>query len=152
MVTVSAEIEIRAPIELCFDMARNIEIHTQTVWKHTQERVVAGRTSGLIGEGETVTFQAKHFLIRQKLTSRVTDYIRPYKFVDEMKSGAFKNMRHEHEFIDLGNRTLMKDTLYFEAPFGIIGWIVERVILKEYMKRFLTFRNKQLKEIAERAI
>jgi ligand-binding SRPBCC domain-containing protein len=57
-----------------------------------------------------------------------------------------------HEFIDLGNRTLMKDTLYFEAPLGWIGWIVERIVLKDYMKRFLIYRNKQLKDIAERRV
>jgi hypothetical protein len=44
----------------------------------------------------------------------------------------------------------VKDTLYFEVPFGIIGWIVERIILKNYMKWFLDYRNRQLKEIAER--
>ncbi|MGO4106343.1 SRPBCC family protein [Paenibacillus sp. YAF4_2] len=152
LVTVSTEIEIKASIEVCFDMARNIELHTKTVWRHTQENAVAGRTSGLIGEGEFVTFQARHFLIRQKLTSRIIDYNRPHKFVDEMISGAFKSMRHEHEFIDLGNRTLMRDTLQFEAPLGLVGWIVERVILKGYMKRFLNYRNKQLKELAERVV
>jgi hypothetical protein len=70
-------------------MARNIDLHTKTVWSHTQERAVAGRTTGMIGKGETVTFQATHFLIRQKLTSRIIDYTRPFKFVDEMISGTF---------------------------------------------------------------
>jgi len=145
VIKVITEIEIEAPIEVCFDMARDIEIHTKTVWSHTKERAVSGRTTGTISEGETVTYQATHFLIRQKLTSRIIEYKSPNKFVDEMVSGAFKSMRHEHEFIDLGNRTLMKDTLYFEAPLGWIGWIVERIVLKNYMKRFLKYRNKQLK-------
>lgn len=143
MIKVVTEIRINAPIEVCFDLARDIDIHTQTVWPHTRERAVAGTTRGMIGEGETVTFEATHFLIRQRLSSRITDYQRPYRFVDEMMRGAFKSLRHEHSFQQI-DRNLM-----FEAPLGVLGWVVERVILKEYMKRFLQSRNHRLKEIAE---
>jgi ligand-binding SRPBCC domain-containing protein len=149
LITVFTEIEIEAPIEVCFDLARNIDIHTQTVWKHTKERAIAGTTTGMIAEGETVTFQATHFLIRQTHTSKITEFNKPYQFVDEMIKGTFKSMRHEHVFITLGNKTLMKDTLYFEAPLGFVGWVIERIVLKKYMKRFLKYRNTLLKEIAE---
>ncbi|MCR8642014.1 SRPBCC family protein [Paenibacillus sp. N1-5-1-14] len=149
MIRVYTDIEIKAPIETCFDMARNIDVHTQTVWSHTKERAVAGRSTGMINDRETVTFQARHFLIRQKHTSIIKDFTRPYKFVDEMVSGTFKSMRHEHDFIETENGTLMKDTLYFEAPLGLLGWIVERIVLKSYMKRFLEHRNHNLKRIIE---
>ena|GEM_PF-3298824 len=69
--------------------------------------------------------------------------------VDQMVKGAFKSMRHIHEFKDQGTQTLMKDTLIFEAPLGILGLIAERVILKTYMRRFLDDRNQELKKIAE---
>jgi len=78
VVIVETDILIRAPIAICFDLARNIEVHTQTVWKHTKEKAVEGIKKGMIGEGESVTFQATHFLIRQKLTSQITEYRRPY--------------------------------------------------------------------------
>lgn len=149
MVKVITEIEINAAIDVCFDLARNIDVHTQTVWRHTKERAVAGTTTGMINEGETVTFQATHFLIRQKLQSKITAYHRPFLFVDEMMYGAFKRLRHEHDFIDLGNRTLMRDTLVFEAPLGILGWLAERLVLQHYMKRFLMHRNENLKRLAE---
>lgn len=150
MIKVVTETEIMAPVELCFDLARNIEIHTRTVWKHTREEAVGGITEGLINEGESVTFQATHFGIRQKLSSRVTEFSRPHRFVDVMTRGAFKSMRHEHAFMDLGDRTLMKDTLCFEAPLGILGRVVERIILQHYMRRFLQHRNARLKELTER--
>lgn len=46
MIEVTTVTKIYAPIEHCFDLARDIEVHTQTVWKHTRERAVAGVTSG----------------------------------------------------------------------------------------------------------
>lgn len=147
--TVKTEIVVDAPIERCFDLARDIDIHTKTVWKHTKERAIEGVTAGKIGLGEFVTFQATHFGIRQKLTSRIVEYERPYRFVDQMVRGAFKRMRHIHEFEVQGARTIMRDTLIFEAPLGVLGWIAERIVLKEYMRRFLESRNRELKRIAE---
>jgi ligand-binding SRPBCC domain-containing protein len=151
MIKVSTEIQIGAPIEICFDLARNIDIHTETVWKHTKERAISGRVSGMIKDGETVTFEATHFFIRQTLTSKIEEFERPNRFIDEMVSGAFKSMRHEHIFLELDEKTtLMKDILYFEAPIGILGRIVERLVLKPYMKRFIEYRNQKLKEISEK--
>ncbi len=149
MVIVKTEILIDVPVETCFDLARDMTLHTQTVWKHTKEQAVRGTVEGKIGQGEIVTFQATHFLIRQELTSKVTDYQKSHYFADVMVKGAFKSLRHEHAFVDVQGKTLMKDTLIFEAPFGFIGWIAERVVLKWYMRSFLEHRNRQLKKYAE---
>lgn len=130
-------------------VARDIDIHTQTVWKHTMERAIRGVTSGLIGHGQTVTFEARHLGVRQTLTSQITEFKEPFLFVDEMQNGAFKSLRHIHEFKQHGENTIMKDTLHFEAPFGVVGRIVERLVLKSYMRKFLEHRNEELKKIAE---
>lgn len=149
MVEVRTEIFIKAPIEVCFDLARDIDIHTRTVWKHTREQAVAGVTSGRINGGELVTFEATHFGIRQRLTSKITEFNAPYLFVDETQKGAFKNLRHVHLFEKQGAGTLMTDTLRFEAPLGYLGRLAERLVLKQYMRRFLEHRNEQLKQLAE---
>ena len=149
MIVVKTEILVNAPIEVCFDLARDIDVHTQTVWKHTREKAIEGVTSGKIGLGEFVTFQATHFGIRQRLTSCIVEYERPYKFVDQMVRGAFKSMRHIHEFECKGTQTLMQDTLIFEAPFGVLGYIAERMVLHGYMRKFLNDRNAKLKMLAE---
>ncbi|SFF17516.1 Ligand-binding SRPBCC domain-containing protein [Paenibacillus algorifonticola] len=149
MITVKTHIEISAPIQVCFDLARDIDIHTKTVWKHTKEKAIMGAASEPIGLGQTVTFEATHFLVRQRLSSKITEYQEPFLFVDEMQKGAFKSLRHVHEFKQLVGKTLMTDTLYFEAPFGMIGKAVERLILKKYMQKFLEHRNQQLKILIE---
>ncbi|EFM12691.1 conserved hypothetical protein [Paenibacillus curdlanolyticus YK9] len=150
MIQVKTEIEIDAPIDVCFRLARDITVHTETVWKHTRERAVAGVTSGPIGLGETVTFEATHFLVRQKLTSRIVAYEEPTLFIDEMQRGAFKQLKHIHAFRQAGQKTIMTDILHFSAPLGPLGWMAERLVLQHYMKRFLIDRNERLKQMAER--
>ncbi|MGV6832559.1 MAG: SRPBCC family protein [bacterium] len=140
--------KIKASIETCFDLARNIDFHSESV-KNSDEKAVAGRTSGLIELGETVTWEATHFGVRQRLTSKITAFEFPYYFTDEMVSGAFKAIKHEHIFTEEDDVTVMTDRFYFEAPLGILGKLANVLFLKRYMTNFLKNRNEYLKNIAE---
>ena len=62
---------IHADKRTCFDLSRNIDFHKDSL-KHSNEKAIAGKTSGLIGLGESVTWEATHFGIRQHLTSKIT--------------------------------------------------------------------------------
>jgi ligand-binding SRPBCC domain-containing protein len=148
MPLIELQTQIRAPIERVFDLARSIDAHMAST-EGTSERAVAGRTSGLIEDGEAVTWEARHFGITQRLSVRITAFERPVLFCDEMLSGAFSEMRHIHRFSEGDGRTMMKDEFYFSAPLGILGRIAERLFLSQYMKTFLSKRAIALKRLAE---
>ncbi|WP_225036302.1 SRPBCC family protein [Winogradskyella sp. SM1960] len=142
---------IKADIKTCFDLSRNIDFHQHSL-EHSNEKAIAGKTSGLIELGESVTWEATHFGVKQKLTSKITAFERPYYFVDEMTSGAFKSFKHEHIFKYEEGKTLMVDKFQFESPFGIFGKLANILFLKRYMKNLLTTRNEYLKIKAEEII
>jgi ligand-binding SRPBCC domain-containing protein len=96
-----------------------------------------------------VTWRARHFGIRQTLTSKITGFEYPTYFRDEMLEGAFKMIRHDHIFEERENTTVMKDHFEFESPGGIIGKIFNHLILTAYLKRLLEKRNQMIKEIVE---
>ena len=73
----------------------------------------------------------------------------PLSFTDEMVSGDFKSMRHEHHFKTIANGTLLIDLFTFESPYGTLGKLAERLFLTKYMKNLLEMRNKMIKEYAE---
>lgn len=139
---------IKANIRVVFDLTRSIDLHKLSTGK-TNEEAISGRTAGLIGLGESVTWRAKHFGIYQKLTSKVTDFDMPNYFVDEMVKGAFKSFRHEHHFREMEIGTLMIDVFQYRSPLGFIGQIADKLFLENYMKKFLSERNQVIKEIAE---
>lgn len=141
--------EIKAPLKVVFDLARSIDLH-QSSLQHTSEKAVAGRTTGLVEEGETVTWEAIHFGIKQQLTSLITD-VQPHSFfADEMVSGAFRSFRHEHHFsVHDKGFTTMKDIFDYESPLGILGHLADFLFLKKYMTRLLEQRNAALKKTAE---
>lgn len=148
MPTIVLETEIAAPIERVFDLARSIDAHVDSTGG-TGERAVAGRTSGLIGLGETVTWEARHLGVRQRLTVEVTRCERPDLFEDVLVSGAFKQMHHAHRFAEVDGGTLMTDVFEYVAPLGPLGRLAERLFLTRYMRRFLVERNRVLKDTAE---
>jgi ligand-binding SRPBCC domain-containing protein len=148
MLVIRLSTPIAAPPERVFDLARSIDAHQDST-EGTQERAVAGVTRGLIGMGDEVTWEARHFAVRQRLTVRITGFERPSRFQDVMVSGAFKSMKHNHDFIAQPPGTLMVDRFEFESPFGILGRMVDRVFLFAYMRRFLIRRNQVLKNLAE---
>lgn len=140
--------EIKAPIDICFDLARNIDMHKLSM-AHTRERAIAGVTSGLIGLNESVTWKARHFGVVQQLSARIVKFERPYRFTDKMEKGFFKSFTHIHEFKELEGNTFMIDIFDFETPFGIIGKLLDKFVLNRYMKKLLVRRNSMIKIYAE---
>lgn len=139
---------IRAPVERCFDLARSIDLHRLST-EGTEEEAIAGITSGLIGEGEQVTWRARHFGITQTLTSRITQFKYPRYFRDEMVEGPFRRIEHDHLFEAAGDQTIMRDRFEFESPGWIFGVAFNRIILEKYLRGMLQRRNRMLKEVAE---
>ena len=149
MTRIELRTSIRAPRERCFDLARSVELHLRST-AATGERAIAGRTSGLLGPGDEVTWRARHFGVWQMLTSRITAYERPAFFRDSMVRGAFARLDHDHRFADDGaGGTLMDDVFDFAAPGGLFGVIVERLVLRRYLRSLLVARNHAIKEAAE---
>ena len=140
--------EINAPITVVFDLSRSIDFHLKSTEK-TGEKAIAGKTSGLIGLNESVTWRAKHFGVPQNLTSKITVMQRPDIFVDEMTKGIFKSFCHQHLFLAEGNKTLMIDIFEFESPLGLLGKCANRLFLRRYLEGFLLERNELIKAMAE---
>lgn len=148
MAHIYIETRIEAPRQLVFDLSRSIDLHQEST-QHTQERAIAGKTSGLIGLHETVTWRARHLGVYQQLTTKITAMKAPSYFEDIMTKGIFKYMRHRHFFEETGSGTLMIDQFLFAAPFGCIGRLFDRLFLNDYLKRLLLRRNQLIKTRAE---
>jgi ligand-binding SRPBCC domain-containing protein len=140
---------INAPIQTVFDCARSIDIHHLSTAK-TNEKAIAGKTSGLCELGDTVTWRAKHFGIYQTLSSKITKLKAPFYFQDCMVKGAFSFIKHDHFFEEKDGKTLMKDVFVYGVTYGIFGTLFNNIILKKYMITLLKERNRVIKEIAEK--
>jgi ligand-binding SRPBCC domain-containing protein len=155
MITLTETTLIAAPIQRVFDLARSVEVHLSGNSHYGEQAVAlasdpAGATTGLLNLGDTVTWRARHFFIRQRLTSRITAFDPPAYFQDTMLRGAFRSMQHDHYFRTLPDgHTEMLDVFRFAAPVPLLGRIAEIVVLRRYMQALLRERNAVIQQIAE---
>lgn len=139
---------IASPPQVCFDLARSVDIHTKTT-ADTNERAVGGVTEGLLEKGDRVTWEAVHLGIRQRLTAEIIHMEQPFVFVDVMVQGAFRSFTHTHECAEKCGGTLMIDTFEYASPFGLLGRAADWLFLEKYMKKFIILRAQGLKKLAE---
>lgn len=136
--------EIAASPERCFDLSRSIDLHLESM---ARERAVAGVTSGLIDIGQEVSWEARHFGLTWRMTSRITQLDAPVRFVDEMVRGPFSRFRHEHLFEPGDGGTLMTDVVEFEMP----GSVLTNPAARAYLRHLLLVRNRLIRAKAEDA-
>src|SRR5205085_10083584 len=127
-------------------LSRSITLHRESMLA-SDGRAVAGVTAGLLAEGEEVTWEARHFGRRWRMTSRITAFDRPHRFVDEMVRGPFVSFRHEHLFAPHGDGARMTDVIEFRAPVGLLA----NRPLGVYLRRLIRIRNETIRERAAHA-
>lgn len=148
MPTIHLTTFIAAPVEVVFDLSRNIELHKQSMASYKEE-AVAGTRFGLIEKEETVTWKAKHLFKNRIMRVKISEMIKPQMFTDEQVEGDFREMKHEHYFKPCDNGTILIDLFYFESPYGVFGEWFNSLYLTKYLRRLLEQRNKAIKEFAE---
>jgi len=132
-----------------FDLARSIDVHKSSMAK-SREEAVAGVRTGLISLNEEVTWRARHFGIPLQMTSRITAMQSPDYFVDEQVKGPFRRFRHVHEFRQDSEGTTMVDRIEFAAPLGIVGRLMEKLVLARYLQKLIETRNRHLAGAVQR--
>ncbi len=63
------------------------------------------------------------------------------RFVDSQLKGPYRSWWHEHAFEARGDQTVMRDTVYFKAPFGPLGHIAGALFIRPLLRRIFGFRH-----------
>ena len=132
-------------MDRCFKLAVSIDLQIAA----TGHKAIDGVTSGLIGPGDTVTWQGRSF--GRKVTHQsLIEVWRPYSyFRDIMIEGSFASYEHEHHFAPLNDGTRIRDEIRFTTPKGMLGRLAERFFLREEIATMLRQRNALIKKAAE---
>jgi ligand-binding SRPBCC domain-containing protein len=128
-----------------FDLSLSVAAHLASMAR-SRERAVAHVTSDLLGLGDEIIWQAWHFGVPWRLTSRITEFDRPHRFIDEQVRGPFHRFHHEHLFEPIDGGSEMTDIVEFEAPSGWLGRLAERFVLASYIRALIEERNRYLAE------
>jgi ligand-binding SRPBCC domain-containing protein len=88
--------------------------------------------------------------LRMNWVTEIKNVNEPFLFIDEQRFGPYRFWFHEHSFIENGNETIMTDTVYYALPLGILGRIVNFMLIKRRLNYIFDFRKKIISRIFDK--
>ncbi len=84
--------------------------------------------------------------------TEITQVRKPEYFVDEQRVGPYRIWHHEHSFRALGpGETEVRDLVHYVPPFGPLGLVLNKLLVRPQLERIFEFRRQQLEKIARGA-
>ncbi|WP_093366903.1 SRPBCC family protein [Sphingobacterium wenxiniae] len=78
--------------------------------------------------------------------TKITQVDTRKSFTDFQQKGPYKYWNHFHEFIPNADGVLMKDTVEYELPFGVLGTMAHRAFVKKKLESIFDFRYQVLEQ------
>ncbi|SOC80203.1 Ligand-binding SRPBCC domain-containing protein [Salinimicrobium sediminis] len=85
--------------------------------------------------------------IRTKWVTEITHVQEPLYFVDEQRFGPYALWHHKHFFRKFEGGVEMEDIVDYKLPFGILGRLVHKPVVRKKLEEIFNFRQKKLLEI-----
>ncbi|AEI13823.1 hypothetical protein Flexsi_0127 [Flexistipes sinusarabici DSM 4947] len=79
--------------------------------------------------------------------TEITHVSEPFFFVDEQRLGPYKFWHHKHFFEESGDGVIMTDEVHYSMPFGIIGDILNRFVVRKRLENIFNYRFETLKKL-----
>jgi len=98
----------------------------------------------LMKEGQIIDYTIKLLGFNVRWRTIITEYNGKNKFVDQQLKGPYSMWNHTHEFKDLCGSIDMIDTISYVMPFGILGQIVNKVLVKKDLDKIFKYRQKAI--------
>lgn len=94
-----------------------------------------------IYEGMEIDYLVSPVLgIPLKWKTRITQVNYQKSFTDLQVKGPYRYWNHYHEFIENDKGVLMKDSVDYELPFGLLGKLVHSLFVHKRLKSIFEFR------------
>lgn len=100
-----------------FSVAENLEKITPEFLNFR----IRKKSTEKIESGSLIDYTLKVHGLPLKWQTKIESWNPPHSFVDSQIKGPYSHWHHTHSFEDLGNGTLMKDTVRFKLPLGLPG-------------------------------
>lgn len=88
-------------------------------------------------EGQIIIYKIGIFpLLKSTWVTEITQVQDRNYFIDEQRFGPYALWHHRHSFVETDEGVLMKDTVHFKLPFGVIGRLFYPFIKNKLFKIF----------------
>jgi len=98
-----------------------------------------------IVKGTLVEYQLKWRFVPLRWRTEIVEWEPPLRFVDVQVSGPYRLWHHRHEFAPRGRYTLMRDTVDYSLPGGMIGRLMHRLAIHRDIQAIFDYRARKIR-------
>jgi ligand-binding SRPBCC domain-containing protein len=105
-----------------------------------------------VGSEIVTSFRLFPFLpFRAQWIALITEFEWNHHFADIQKKGPFKRFKHRHEFLKETRNgvtgTMVRDVMEYDAGFGVLGDLAQRLFIAPSLKKTFEYRQKTLEKL-----
>jgi ligand-binding SRPBCC domain-containing protein len=102
--------------------------------------------------GQMIQYIVKPLLgIPMQWLTEITHVQEGKYFVDEQRVGPYKLWHHEHFIMPHEKGVEMVDIIHYRLPLGIVGDVMNKLVVEKKLKHIFDFRYKKIEEIFGKA-
>lgn len=106
-----------------------------------------------VKKGSEINLRITQFGIFSNKWNLIIEEFEPDTLIcDKQIKGPFKSWVHYHIFEDQNGHTLMTDRINYELPFGFIGILGNKILIRNLIEKQFDFRHSETKKILESKI
>lgn len=109
--------------------------------------VVASNEEVVMHKGAEIDYTIRWLGVSMKWKTFISDYEPPFRFVDIQVTGPYRLWEHTHGFHPTENGTLVADTVRYALPYGLLGRLVHRLIVRRQVEGIFAYRQKALLKV-----
>jgi ligand-binding SRPBCC domain-containing protein len=95
--------------------------------------------------GMVISYEVSPLLgIKTTWVTEITHIIEKKYFVDEQRVGPYSLWHHQHILEPLEDGVLMSDIVSYQPPFGFLGALANKLIIKNKLNEIFDFRTKAI--------
>ena len=144
--TLKREQLIRKPLEEVFSFFENTENLARITPSNLGFKILTPLPIHM-KTGTLIDYTINIFGIGVHWRTLISDYNPPHNFTDEQLKGPYTFWHHRHEFISSSDGTLIRDTVAYALPFGMLGRLVHALLVKRQLRQIFDFRTSAIKNI-----
>ena len=109
--------------------------------------ITSKNTEDKMYEGMLISYIVKPmFNIKTNWLTEITHIKDGFFFIDEQRMGPYKMWHHQHFIEEIPNGVLMKDIVSYIPPFGLLGAIANKLIIRSKLEQIFAFRKEALEK------
>lgn len=98
--------------------------------------------------GMIITYKVKPLLgIGVNWMTEITQVKDHQFFIDEQRIGPYKLWHHQHHFKPIENGVEMTDIVNYALPLGVLGKMVEPILVRKKLQEIFDYREEKMKTI-----